>query len=141
LGDIHRRREEASGTGTATFFALIVIGGKRLKAVGTVSASATGDFVTPEDPYTMELAGAGNISFRASSMAPLAGAGNISFRASSMAPLEDRSVIASDLPWSLLPWSLAGWPQALKSELLSLLDVEGAEEEPSGTLERGDQGV
>lgn len=115
---------DTSGTGTATFFALIVIDGRRFEAVGTANASASGDLVTPEDPYTMELAGRGSISFYASSMVPL----------------EDRSVSVSDLPWSL-----NGWPQALKSELLSLLgakeEEEVEQEEPLDVPEWDEQGI
>jgi len=93
---------EAAGGGSAPFFVVVVIAGERFAAVGTASATASGGFVTPDDPYTMELAGTGSLGFRSASLVPLG----------------DRSIEASDLPWDL-----SGWPADLKSELLSLLGV------------------
>ena len=103
------------GSGTAEFFALIVIAGERFEASGRASATASGGLVPPEDPYTMELVGSGNLGFDSPSLIPLG----------------DRSIDRSDLPWSL-----NRWPSDLKSELIRLLGVSerrdgtGSKEEP-----------
>jgi len=44
-------------------FAVVVIGGERFEA--------SGGLVTPEDPYTMELGGSGNLGFDSHALIPL----------------------------------------------------------------------
>lgn len=50
---------ESSGSGTGDFVATIFIGDRQYTAQGNAEGSASGDFVIPADPLSMELAGEG----------------------------------------------------------------------------------
>ncbi len=104
--------DTTAGAGSAEFFALIIVGDEKIEAAGRVDGEASGGFVPPDDPYTMQIEGTGTMNFHTSSAVP----------AGDPTTVEKR-----------LPWKLSTWPADLRAELLSLLgDKKSASEEQHG---------
>lgn len=95
--------DETAGAGTADFFALIILGDKKIEAAGQVNGKASGGFIPPDEQYTMQVEGTGTMEFRTSFAAPAG----------------DSVTIGKHLPWKL-----SAWPADLRAEFLSLLGLE-----------------
>jgi len=95
-----------AGMGTGSLYLVIRTRGTMLKLTGQIEGSASGSFVTPKDPHTMEVAGSGTMRFEATSLTP---------------PKED---VPSDLEEEEdpLPWDLSTWPEEMSSRLLHLIE-------------------
>jgi hypothetical protein len=93
----------ASGSASGTFCLVAAVEGSRVEFQGRALASGGGEFVTPDDPYTMKVAGGGTIELEAGPVLP--------------------SELPSTLPpaWQGLPWDPRAWPSDLEGELLRLL--------------------
>ncbi len=97
---------ETAGAGTGSLYLVIRTRGTTLKLTGQIEGSASGSFVAPEDPHTMEVAGSGTMRFEAIS----------------------RTSPKEDVPSALeeeegqLPWDLATWPEEMSARLLHLLE-------------------
>jgi len=96
---------EAAGEGTGTFYMMILLTDARIEVAGTVYGSASGSFVPPDDPYTMQLDVSGTMRFEATST--MHSLSNIPI---DLGTLQER-----------LPWDLDMWPEDLFSRLLLLL--------------------
>jgi len=103
-----------SGSGTGTFFATIFLDGAQYYAQGDAEGSATGGFVPPEDPYSMELAGQGTFTLTGT-LTPVPVEPNDTDESSPPAG-EDEASIAS-----VLPWESTAWPEELLARLLHIL--------------------
>ena len=97
---------ETAGSGTGSLYLVIRTRGMVLKLTGQVEGSASGGFVAPEDPHTMEVAGSGTMRFEATSHTP---------------PKEN---LPSDLEEKEdpFPWDLSTWPEEMSARLLHLLE-------------------
>jgi hypothetical protein len=95
-----------AGAGTGNCCLVIHTRGTILKLTGQIEGSASGSFVAPEDPHTMEVAGSGTMRFEAIS----------------------RTSPKEDVPSALeeeegqFPWDLATWPEEMSARLLHLLE-------------------
>ena len=100
-----------AGTGTGILYLVIRARGMMLKLTGQIEGSASGSFVIPEDPHTMEVAGSGTMRFEAAPRIP---------------PEEDGP---SDLEEEedLLPWDLSTWPEETAEHFRLLLDLQHPE--------------
>ncbi len=95
-----------AGAGTGNCYLVIRTRGTMLKLTGQIEGSASGSFVTPEDPHTMEVAGSGTMRFEATART---------------SPKED---VPSDLEEEEdpLPWDLSTWPEEMSARLSHLLE-------------------
>jgi hypothetical protein len=102
---------ETAGSGTGSLYLVIRTRGTTLKLTGQVEGSASGGFVAPEDPHTMEVAGSGTMRFEATSHTT---------------PEEDTP---SDLEEEEdpLPWDLSTWPEETAEHFRLLLDLQHPE--------------
>lgn len=102
----------SSGSGVGDFFATVFIGDRTYRVQGDAEGSASGAFVIPEDPYSMELAGeaAFNLSGSMMLVSPTNAEGDAEPQQQ-----EDASVIEA------LPWDTTTWPEDLLAELLEIL--------------------
>lgn len=104
----------SSGSGTGDFVATIFIGGQQYTAQGSADGSATGDFVIPADPLSMELAGegvfalTGELALDAPSSVETAGFDN-----------PDSLLAASMI--ERLPWDPDTLPEEFYAQLLEIL--------------------
>jgi len=105
----------SSGSGIGEFFAAIFIGGSKYYAGGNAGGSASGAFVIPEDPYSMELAGDGTFDL----------AGDVTLaccETTSEDPADAETQEQADMSlFKLLPWDTSTWPEDLLAELLEIL--------------------
>jgi len=111
-----------AGSGAGTFFATIFLDGQQYRAHGNAEGSASGGFVPPEDPYSMELKGQG--SFTLTGTLALVPSGEEETASDSPSEQTHASLAAA------LPWDEGAWPEALMAQLLQLLaQVEEPDEE------------
>ena len=108
----------SSGSGIGYFFATVFIGDRVYRVQGDAEGSASGAFVIPEDPYSMELAGDAtfNLSGSMTLVSVEAAAGNPSDEGETDA---QEQAIASIV--EILPWDTSTWPEDLLAELLEIL--------------------
>jgi len=108
----------SSGSGTGFFFATVFIGDRAYRVQGDAEGSASGAFVIPEDPYSMELAGAATFSLSGSMTL-------ISAEAASGDPGDEEGTEAQQQAVATvvenLPWDTTTWPEDLLAELLEIL--------------------
>jgi len=92
-----------SGSAGGTFCLVAVMDGVRLELQGRALVAGGGEYVAPDDPYTMKVAGGGTIELESAALPP--------------------PETASPLPtaWQGLPWDPRTWPADLEAELLGLL--------------------
>jgi len=93
----------AFGSASGPFFLLVSLGPQTYSAIGTAEGSATGAFVVPDDPLTMQMEGVGSYALL----------GEIH-------PLDPMTDVPSDVEADL-PWDPASWPAELHHELINLL--------------------
>jgi len=103
---------EASGEGFGTHYLLILLPDARIEVVGTVHGTASGTFVRPDDPSTMQLSITGTMRFEADSTTLSSG----------------DAAIDPEILRERLPWDLDTWPQDLLGQLFRLLGEPSAEE-------------
>jgi len=110
-GGIHVLGEEADlttlslGAGTGTFFLIADLPEESLWISGTLTTAASGSFVPPDDPVTMQIEGTAMFTF------------------------EGELLEASDVLIEQLPWDPVSWPLETHDALLALLTgVESGEE-------------
>jgi hypothetical protein len=104
----------ALGSATGPFFLVVTLGDDTCRAQGTAEGSATGTFVVPDDPLTMQMEGIGTYTL-AGELVPDDG-------------LRDEE--AAESPYlEHLPWDSESWPAELFARLLALL--HGVPYEPS----------
>ena len=108
----------SSGSGTGSFFATVFIGDQQYYVQGSAEGSATGDFVIPKDPLSMELAGDGvfNLSGEITPVPPAA-QGEDSSDPDESVPESQVSALVIEL----LPWDPGTWPEDLLVQLLDIL--------------------
>jgi hypothetical protein len=89
-----------SGQGHGRFYFLITMVGGRWTVEGDATGSASGSFVVPDDPVSMQLAGAGTFTLSGEVLpwSPSAGAVYPEWPAKLLAELERQSVSAEDAP-------------------------------------------
>jgi hypothetical protein len=92
------------GSGPGVFFAIIDLPGETFWITGTLTSTASGEFVVPEDPLAMQVDGGGTFS------------------------LEGSSITQEGDPAEHLPWDPSTWPPELHEEVLAIL--AGLETEP-----------
>ncbi len=111
---------DSSGSGTGEFIATVFIGDRIYRVQGDADGSASGGFVIPEDPYSMELAGEG-IFHLAGELTPLDPAQQETSApdAEDSAQQPDGQALASAI--GELPWDTTTWPEELLAELLQIL--------------------
>jgi len=97
------------GSASGPFFLLVLHGTETYRALGTANGSASGAFVVPDDPLTMQMEGIASYTLR----------GDLVLQEPPPDP-------ASDLGF---PWDSASWPPGLFDELLDLL--HGGSPKPS----------
>ncbi len=114
LSGLSASSSSTSGSGTGTFFATVFIDGEQYYTQGDAKGSATGGFVPPEDPYSMELAGQGTFSLTGT--LEIVPAESSDPEKSSPNAAEDEPSIAS-----VLPWESDAWPEGLLAQLLHIL--------------------
>jgi hypothetical protein len=108
----------SSAAGEGVFFATVFFEGSQYHAEGTAQGSGSGSLVVPEDPLSMELAGA--IAFTLTgSLAPVSTEPSCldtpTSPPSELEPQEDEALIG------LLPWDTQAWPNKLLTQLLEIL--------------------
>ncbi len=113
LSGLTAETTDSSGSGTGTFIATVFIGDKTYRVQGDAEGAATGTFVIPEDPYSMELAGDATFS--------LSGDMTIIASAEDSAPPADDGEQADASIIEFLPWDTQTWPADLLAELLEIL--------------------
>jgi len=118
LSGLSAEASGSSGSGTGDFFATVFIGDQRYYAQGSADGSATGVFVVPEDPLSMELAGDGlfNLSGEMTLVSPVAQGNDLSDPDNSDPESQDNASVIE-----LLPWDPATWPEELLAQLLDVL--------------------
>ncbi|MFC2107838.1 hypothetical protein ACFLS5_00060 [Candidatus Bipolaricaulota bacterium] len=111
-GGIHVLGEEADlntlslGAGTGTFFLIADLPEESLWISGTLTTTASGSFVPPDDPLTMQIEGIATFAF------------------------EGELLEASDVLIEQLPWDSASWPLETHEALLALLtEVRAGEDQ------------
>jgi len=89
-----------SGQGHGRFYFLITMVGGRWTVEGDATGSASGSFVVPDDPVSMQMAGAGTFTLSGEVLpwSPSAGAVYPEWPAKLLAELERQSVSAEDAP-------------------------------------------
>jgi len=97
----------ALGSAAGPFFAVVTLGENRYRALGTAEGSATGDFVVPDDPLTMQMEGIGTYTL-----------------IGDLAPDTSSADGDSAHPDYVehLPWDPSSWPPDLLTRLLAVLD-------------------
>lgn len=96
------------GAGPGTFFLIADLMGESYWISGTLSSTASGAFVPPDDPLTMQVAGTGTFTF------------------------EGGLLEVSDALVEQLPWDPEGWPlDHLEALLAVLLGIEPEDVEQS----------
>ena len=109
---------EATGEGSGTYYLMLLLTDSRTEVTGAVYGSASGSFVRPDDPTTMQLSVSGTMRFEA---------------ASTTCFLRDVPIDPETLrEW--LPWDLEAWPKDLLFQLFRLLGEPSPEE---GTPQSG----
>jgi len=112
-----------AGSGSGTFFATVFLDGQQYHAQGSAEGSASGGFVPPEDPYSMELKGHGSFTL----------IGTLALVAADDEQADEPDSTFEQAQASLaaeLPWDEGAWPEALMAQLLQLLaQVEEPDEE------------
>ena len=103
----------SSGSGIGVFIATIFLGDSIYRVQGDAEGSASGVFVLPEDPYSMELAGDGIFDL-SGELTPVSLAADLADTADDNTQ-DDASII------ELLPWDTMTWPEDLFAELLEIL--------------------
>lgn len=109
----------SSGSGTGDFFATVFIGDQQYYVRGDATGSATGAFVIPADPLSMEMAGDGifDLSGEMTLVSPMPQVeDSTDADDSDTEPQEDSSVVVE-----FLPWDTDAWPEELLAELLDIL--------------------
>jgi hypothetical protein len=86
------------GAGSGTFVLALEIADETHLVTGTLSATAAGDFVPPEEPGSMQVEGGGTFTFN----------GDV--------------VVRPDNLSEALPWDAGDWPEELLGRLLAVLD-------------------
>jgi len=89
-----------SGKGHGRFYFLITTAGGRWTVEGDATGSASGSFVVPDDPFSMQMIGAGtfNLSGELRPWSPSAGTVYPDWPAKLLAELERQSASAEDAP-------------------------------------------
>jgi hypothetical protein len=106
----------STGSGIGAFFATVFIGERRYHAQGSADGTASGAFVVPADPLTMELAGDGFFSLSGKmALVPNATDNCPASETTRDEPTSDPSLV------ELLPWDPQAWPEDLLAKLLSIL--------------------
>jgi hypothetical protein len=120
LGGLSAGAAGSSGSGIGDFFATVFIGERIYRVQGDAEGSASGDFVVPEDPYSMELAGDGafDLSGNMTLVSPAA-APEVATPADTENAGADEQADASLI--EILPWDASTWPETLLAELLDIL--------------------
>ncbi|MBU1049785.1 hypothetical protein KKG90_07165 [Candidatus Bipolaricaulota bacterium] len=113
----------SSGSGMGEFYATIFIAERVYRVRGDAEGSASGGFVVPKDPYSMELAGDGlfHLSGELTLIVSPEAADDASTDSSATSPEEVSHQQAVDSVLDDLPWDTATWPEALLAELLEIL--------------------
>ena len=113
-GGIHVLGEEADfntlslGAGTGTFFLIADLPEESLWISGALTTTASGSFVPPDDPVTMQIEGIASFTF------------------------EGELLEVSDAVVEQLPWDPASWPPEIHKALVALLtrvETNGVEEQ------------
>lgn len=105
----------AVGLAAGPFFFVVTLGTDSYRALGTAEGSATGVFVVPDEPLTMQMEGISTYAL----------VGDLA----TDAPLPDGESAQCDY-LEQIPWDPASWPAELFTRLLALLD--GTAREPEG---------
>jgi len=108
----------SSGSGTGYFFATVFIGDHIYRAQGAAGGSASGAFVIPEDPYSMELAG--DAAFSLSGDMTLVSSTNTADAPEGEGDADTQQQTIASLV-ETLPWDMTTWPEDLLAELLDIL--------------------
>ncbi len=108
----------SSGSGTGDFFATVFLGDRQYYAQGSAEGSASGMFVVPEDPLSMELAGDGTFHL-SGALTPAPPVDPNDESQDSNGP--DLDARAEESVAGLLPWEPGSWPDDLLSQLLDIL--------------------
>jgi len=112
----------ALGSATGPFFLVVTLGSTSYRAQGIAQGSATGAFVVPDDPLTMQMEGIGTYTLVGELV------------------VDDDSLgdeVAESEYLAFLPWDRETWPAELFARLLALLDglpcepSEESEDEPA----------
>lgn len=113
----------SSGSGIGAFIATVFLGNSMYRVQGTAEGSASGAFVIPEDPYSMELSGEGIFDL-SGELSPVSLTANSADAAEANASIID-----------ILPWDTQAWPDDLLAELLEILsnlvEIPAADSTPS----------
>lgn len=111
----------SSGSGVGDFFATVFIGDRVYRVQGDAEGSASGGFVIPEDPYSMELAGEGtfDLSGEMTLVSPAAASADANASADDENADDQEQANASLV--DVLPWDTSTWPETLLAELLDIL--------------------
>jgi hypothetical protein len=111
----------AFGSATGPFFFVVSLGPDTYWALGTAEGSATGAFVVPDDPLTMQMEGVGNYALLGE-----------------LTPHPSTPDDSSDMEAGL-PWDPASWPAELYEDLIDLLNgvCDNEEETAAGETEEG----
>jgi len=97
----------ALGSATGPFFLVVTLGSNSYRAQGTADGSASGEFVIPDDPLTMQMEGIGTYTLVGELVAD-------------DGPQDDEAKESAYLAY--LPWDPESWPSELFGRLLALLD-------------------
>lgn len=100
----------SSGSGAGAFFVTVFIDDQQYYAQGSADGSASGTFVVPEDPMSMELAGDALFNLF----------GEMTLVSSDPGASDPESQDSSSVV-ELLPWDLETWPEELLAQLLDIL--------------------
>jgi hypothetical protein len=101
------------GSGTGVFFFVVELPDRLVYVRGDAAGAATGTFVRPEDPSTMQIEGTGAFVFQGEVLAE-----------------EIASTLGSEEALLVeLPWDLSTWPEELLAQLVELILNRPSEEE------------
>ena len=104
----------SAGSGTGNFVATIFLGGQQYTAQGSADGSATGDFVIPADPLSMELAGEGLFALTGDLTL------NVTSGDESATSADPDALLAASMN-ERLPWDPNTLPEEFYAQLLEIL--------------------
>ncbi len=104
---------ETAGSGAGTLYVAVTVSNATEYLIGTVTGSASGGFVPPDDPTTMQMTGTGSLSLAATTTSHAATCASGQGPAGSST---DNGV--------RLPWKLDTWPEEMRQQLIELMGDE-----------------
>ena len=99
---------DTAGSAKGSLYVVVTLPDQSLRMRGNVSGTASGGFVKPDDPHTMQLDGTGTFTFAV---------------ATRDATVESKSD-QEDASASEVSWNTDGWPQEMRDQFIHMMEEE-----------------